>query len=112
MRHDRLTFAEPRTIVSTTAVSVDLLVAIFCRRFPLLTELGGVVTEDQCRTLADYLTPSVGGLYMLPGACSRLLKTDDAELAKQYEKENAEVYARLKKRKTVVAKAGYPPTAC
>lgn len=78
----------------------------------LLPELGGVVTPEQCRTLADYLTPSVGGLYLLPGACSGLLESHDAELSKVYEKENAEVYARLKKRNSIVAKADYPPTMC
>lgn len=64
--------------------------------------------------MADYLSPSVGGLYLLPGACSRMLKaknSDDEETA-QYERENAEVYSRLKKRNSYVAKAGYPPTAC
>lgn len=72
------------------------------------------MTEEQCRALADYLTPSVGGLYLLPGACSSMLKTSDAdqEASEQFEKENAEVYARLKKRNSYVAKAGYPPTAC
>lgn len=75
-------------------------------------ELGGVVTPEECRTLADYLTPSVGGLYLLPGVCSGLLEANDAKLAKVYEKENAEVYARLKKRNSVVAKADYPPTMC
>lgn len=70
------------------------------------------MTAEQCQTLADYLTPSVGGLYLMPGACSGLLKADEAELAKLYEKENAKVYARLKKRNSVAAKADYPPTMC
>lgn len=78
----------------------------------LSKEFGGVVTADQCQTLADYLTPSVGGLYLMPGACSTLLATDESDLAKRYEKENAEVYERLKRRKSVISKAGYPPTMC
>ena len=78
----------------------------------VVSELGGAVTAEECRTLADYLTPSVGGLYLLPGVCSGLLEANDAKLAKVYEKENAEVYARLKKRNSVVAKADYPPTMC
>lgn len=71
------------------------------------------MTEDQCQVLADFLTPSVGGVYLLPGACAKMLgEEDEAKLAAQYEKENAAVYARLKKRNSMVAKAGYPPTAC
>lgn len=72
------------------------------------------MTKQQCQTLAEYLTPSVGGLYLLPGACSTLLKAreSDAELAEQYERENAEVYGRLKRRSTFVERAGYPPTMC
>ncbi|CAM9222718.1 unnamed protein product [Choristocarpus tenellus] len=75
-------------------------------------ELGGVVSTEECQTLADYLTPSVGGLYLLPGACSAMLKADEARLAEQFEKENAKVYDRLKRRNSMVEQQGYPPTMC
>lgn len=75
-------------------------------------ELGGPVSIDECSSLKGYLEPSVGGLYLLPGACSGLLQRAEQAEAEQYERENAEVYKRLKKRQTEIAKAGYPPTAC
>ena len=46
--------------------------------FRLLIELGGAITEQECQTLADCLTPSVGGLFLLPVACSRMLKGEEA----------------------------------
>lgn len=76
-----------------------------------MIELGGVVTEEQCRTLADYLSPSVGGQYLLPTACSKLLNMgDDPERAKGHGDGND--YGRLKRRPTVIAKEGFPPTMC
>ncbi|CAM9195827.1 unnamed protein product [Ectocarpus fasciculatus] len=76
-------------------------------------EMGGAITEDQCQALADYLSPSVGGGYLLPTACFGLLKPPDEEQAKVYIMQNAEIYARLKKRHTGMAKEGYfPPTMC
>lgn len=76
-----------------------------------MVELGGVVTEEQCRTLADYLSPSVGGQYLLPTACSALLNMgDDAERAKDHGNDNG--YDRLKRRPTTIAKEGFPPTMC
>lgn len=90
------------------------VVSTFPLFLPTSVELGGVVTEEQCRTLADYLSPSLGGQYLLPTACSRLLnKGDDTERAKVHTEDNgAEVYARLKRRPTVMAKEGFPPTMC
>lgn len=75
----------------------------------IYVELGGVVTEEQCRTLADYLSPSVGGQYLIPQACSKLLNVgDDAER----EKGREDGYGRLKRRPTVIAKEAFPPTMC
>ncbi|CAB1108353.1 unnamed protein product [Ectocarpus sp. CCAP 1310/34] len=76
-------------------------------------EMGGTITEEQCQALADYLSPSVGGGYLLPTACFGLLKLPDEEQTKTYITQNAEMYARLKKRHTGMAEEGYfPPTMC
>eukprot|EP00903_Cladosiphon_okamuranus_P007563 g7337.t1 len=76
---------------------------------PPKKELGGVVTQEQCQALADYLSPSVGGQYLIPQACLKLLDMgDDAER----EKGREDVYGRLKRRPTVIAKEGFPPTVC
>ncbi|CAM9227382.1 unnamed protein product [Scytosiphon promiscuus] len=82
-------------------------------------EMGGAVTADQCRTLAAYLSPSAGGQYLLPTACSKLLVLnasgdDRAELARAYsEKANpGEDDVRLRRRKTVEVKECFPPTVC
>eukprot|EP00752_Nemacystus_decipiens_P003147 g2914.t1 len=78
---------------------------------PPKKELGGMVTEEQCRTLADYLSPSAGGQYLLPTACSKLLSMgDDTVRAKEDGNDND--YGRLKRRPTVIAKEGFPPTVC
>ncbi|CAM9153347.1 unnamed protein product [Ectocarpus sp. 4 AP-2014] len=76
-------------------------------------EMGGTITEEQCQALADYLSPSVGGGYLLPTACFSLLKPPDEEQTKIDVTQNAEKYARLKKRHTGMAEEGYfPPTMC
>lgn len=75
-----------------------------------LVELGGEVTEDQCRTLADYISPSIGGQYLLPTACTHLLHVDDAEV--DPEKQQAKAYVRLKRRQSAVATESFPPTMC
>ena len=74
-------------------------------------ELGGVVTEEQCRALADYLSPSVGGQYLIPQACSKLLNMggDDARRGVEEQEDD---YRRLKRRPTVIAKESFPPTMC
>lgn len=77
----------------------------------LVAELGGIVTEQQCRTLAEYLTPSVGGLYLLPGACSSMLNVhgSDGGMPEQHE-ENAEVYNRPRKHPSLMDQTDYPPS--
>lgn len=93
----------------STDVPLPPVVSTFPLFLPPSAELGGVVTEEQCRTLADYLSPSVGGQYLLPTACSKLLNLgDDKERSKAHEDD----YGRLKRRPTVIAKEGFPPTMC
>lgn len=82
-------------------------------------EMGGAVTTEQCRTLAAYLSPSAGGQYLLPTACSKLLLVkanadDQSELASSLSKDekSGDFGGRLKRRKTVVAKECFPPTVC
>lgn len=54
----------------------------------LIAELGGVVTDQECRTLAGQLKSSAGGLYLLPRACSRMLKAGKAAPSSRCDKDN------------------------
>ncbi|CAM9991722.1 unnamed protein product [Discosporangium mesarthrocarpum] len=78
----------------------------------LVRQLGGTVSLEECRRLAEYLTPSVGGLHLLPGACSLMMKDEESQLAERFERENAQVYKRLKRRQSMAEKTDYPPTMC
>ncbi|CAM9167458.1 unnamed protein product [Pylaiella littoralis] len=77
---------------------------------PKKVELGGVVTEEQCKTLAAYISPSIGGQYLLPTACVHLLHGDDAEVDPKGQQ--AKVYVRIKRHKSVMGKESFPPTMC
>lgn len=74
-------------------------------------ELGGPISQDECRSLFSLLTPSAGGTaYLMPSACTRLRNKEAEDERSAFEADNDLVYKRLRRRMTEVARQNYPPT--
>lgn len=72
----------------------------------------GKVSSQECHSLASMINKIGGGNSVLPSSCNAILKFEEDEEADRFERENAKVYERLKRRNTFVGKADWPPTAC
>lgn len=72
----------------------------------------GKVNVNECHHLADTLKMiGQGGSTFLPVACSSLLKHEEDIMKERFERENAKVYERLKRRTSWIGKQDYPPSS-
>lgn len=75
------------------------------------SDVAGKVNLNECHTLHDSLRMVAGGVTFLPASCNAMLEKEEKTLKEKFEAENAQVYARLKRRNSWVGKEDYPPSA-